>query len=95
VCSSDLQNDEGIMGSLPARVDRELLASWAERVPPPQDELVRQLVAVLPPGRSSSVDAATKRALAAAVRAHYRAHPAALELQAAGAIIPPTVDNHR
>lgn len=89
------QNDEGIMGSLPARVDRELLASWAARVPAPQDELVRQLVAVLRPEHPSPVDAAAKRALAAAVRAHYRRHPAALELQASGSRIPPTVENHR
>lgn len=97
------QNDEGIMGSLPPRVDRELLASWALKAPPPQDELVRQLVAVLAaspatdgaPASTTRVDAAVKRALAAAVRAHYREHPAALELQASGATIPPTVANHR
>jgi coproporphyrinogen III oxidase len=89
------QNDEGIMGSLPARVDRDLLASWAARVPPPQDELVRQLAAALPPGEPAAVEAETKRALAAVVRAHYREHPAALELQASGAVIPPTVENHR
>lgn len=89
------QNDEGIMGSLPARVDRELLASWADRLAPPQDALVRQLAAALPPGAPSPVEAETKRALAAVVRAHYRAHPAALELQASGAVVPPTVENHR
>ncbi len=100
------QNDEGIMGSLPPRVDRELLASWAAKAPPPQDELVRQLVAVLAASPSAIaaggaaasttvVDAAVKRALAAAVRAHYRERPAALALQASGATVPPTVENHR
>lgn len=89
------QNDEGIMGSLPARVDRELLASWAELAPAPQDELVRALVAVLPSAKPATVDAPTKRALANAVRSHYQRHPAALELQASGTAIPPTVDNHR
>lgn len=95
------QNDEGIMGSLPPRVDRELLASWAAKAPPPQDELVRQLGAILAESSSAAtgpiitIDAAVKRALAAAVRAHYRKHPAALELQASGASIPPTVENHR
>ena len=89
------QNDEGIMGSLPARVDRELLSSWAARAPSPQDELVRQLVAALPETNPSTVDAATKRALANAVRSHYRRHPAALELQASGTLVPPTVENHR
>ena len=33
-------------------------------------------------------------ALAAAVRDFYRAHPEALELQASGGKIPPTVANH-
>jgi coproporphyrinogen III oxidase len=89
------QNDEGILGSLPARVDRELLSSWASRVPAPQDELVRQLVGALPKENPSTVDAATKRALASAVRSHYGRHPAALELQASGSVSPPTVDNHR
>jgi coproporphyrinogen III oxidase len=95
------QNDEGIMGSLPPRVDHALLASWATKAPPPQDELVRQLVAVLSSSaehaRASTtvVDAAVKRALAAAVRAHYLEHPAALALQASGASVPPTVENHR
>ena len=89
------QNDEGIMGSLPARVDRELLASWAELAPAPQDQLVRDLVAVLPSTTPATVDAPTKRALASAVRSHYQRHPAALDLQASGTAIPPTVDNHR
>ncbi len=92
------QNDEGIMGSLPPRVDRQLLASWAARVPPPQDELIHLLVDVLVDRAADQcipVDAAAKRALASAVRAHYRRHPAALELQASGTSIPPTVENHR
>lgn len=88
-------NDIGIMGSLPSHVDRELLASWRPRMPKPQDELVAALVASLPPGTSSSVSPQAKQALAAAVRAHYEAHPEALQLQASGGIVPPTVDNHR
>jgi coproporphyrinogen III oxidase len=88
------QNDEGIMGSLPAFVDRSLLASWASRVPAPQHELVAQLADVLPPGERSEVTAERKRQLAQVVRQHYRRYPAALELQASGATVPPTVDNH-
>jgi len=38
------QNDLGIMGSLPARVDRDLLASWRAKVESPQGELVDALV---------------------------------------------------
>lgn len=89
------QNDVGILGSLPSHVDRDLLASWRARVPAPVDQLVDRLLAALPPGNVVVVDDATKRALAAAARAFYLAHPSALELQARGDVIPPTVANHR
>jgi len=88
------QNDVGIMGSLPSHVDATLLASWAPRAPAPQDQLVADLVAVLGSGKQT-VTTDKKRALAQAVRAHYRAHPEALALQASGNVVPPTVANHR
>jgi coproporphyrinogen III oxidase len=88
------QNDVGILGSLPARVDRALLASWAERAPAPQDQLVRGLVAALPDADPCEVTDRVRAALAGVVRAHYRAHPEALELQARGDVTPPTVANH-
>ncbi|MEQ1568532.1 MAG: coproporphyrinogen III oxidase [Myxococcota bacterium] len=86
------QNDLGILGSLPSRVDPALLAQWADRVPPPQDALVRSLVEAVGGG---DITDAVKGALAQRVRAHYRAHPAAIELQARGDVVPPTVANHR
>jgi coproporphyrinogen III oxidase len=89
------QNDAGILGSLPSHVDRALLASWEPRMPPPQDALLRAIVAALPPTSPSPVTREAKLALAAALREHYRAHPAALELQAAAEIVPPTVANHQ
>jgi coproporphyrinogen III oxidase len=88
------QNDQGIMGSLPAYVDRSLLNSWAERLQAPQDGLVRRLVAALEDAQPSHVTAEVRLALAAAVREHYKVHPEALALQAKGSIVPPTVDNH-
>jgi len=88
------QNDVGILGSLPGHVDRDLLASWASRVEVPQDALVRALVDALPKAHPCPVDDATRQALAVVVREHYRAHPEALELQASGNSIPPTVSNH-
>lgn len=89
------QNDVGILGSLPGHVDPELLASWASRVPAPQDQLVRALVEALPDASPAPVDDDVKRAFAAAIRRHYAAHPEALALQARGDTIPPTVANHR
>jgi coproporphyrinogen III oxidase len=87
------ENDVGIMGSLPSVVDPQLLASWAEKVPSVQRPLVEALVAVL--GASGAVTIEAKKGLAEAVREHYRAHPEALELQARGSVVPPTVANHR
>lgn len=87
------QNDVGILGSLPSRIDRALLASWATRVPAPIDALIRALVEVIPD--DGAIDEPTKARLAAAVRAFHRGHPEALALQASGGIIPPTVANHR
>jgi len=88
------QNDVGIMGSLPSQVDRGLLASWADRVSDPQDQLIERLVSALPDTSPSDVDQEVKRALAATVREHYRENPDALALQARGDVIPPTVNNH-
>jgi coproporphyrinogen III oxidase len=86
------QNDIGILGSLPSHVDRDLLASWASKVQPPQDILVHEIVRVL---RGDTVDDDTKRELAAVVREFYRAYPEALAMQATGDVVPPTVANHR
>jgi coproporphyrinogen III oxidase len=89
------QNDVGIMGSLPARVDAALLRKWRERVPAVQRSLVDGLVDAVTAGDAGAIDAPTKKRLAQTVRAHYRAHPEALKLQASGGILPPTVANHR
>jgi len=88
------QNDQGIMGSLPTYVDRELFASWEDKVDPLQKPLVRGIAAALAEGSPSHVSSEVRLALAQRVRAHYKAHPEALALQASGGIIPPTVSNH-
>jgi len=89
------QNDVGIMGSLPAYVDRDLLDSWIARMQPPQDKLLKALIDALPEQNPALVNEAVKQKLAAVVRNHYRAHPQAIAMQASGDSIPPTVDNHR
>lgn len=87
------QNDLGILGSLPARVDRTLLATWAALVPKPQDELVKAIAEALAP--DGSVGDKEKLALCQVLRRHYTAYPAALDLQARGDVLPPTVQNHQ
>ena len=92
------QNDAGILGSLPQQVDPALLRSWCDRLPTPQGLLLSRLIDCLPSpeegGRASVLSPAVRVALAQEVRAHYRAHPEALALQARGAILPPTVAHH-
>lgn len=88
------QNDVGIMGSLPARVDRGLLGSWVKRLQAPQDELLEALIAALPEACPSLVDEAVKQKLAAVVRSHYRQHPEAIAMQASGDVTPSTIQNH-
>ncbi|MGV3623847.1 MAG: coproporphyrinogen III oxidase [Archangium sp.] len=80
------QNDVGVMGSLPSFIDRALLASWAVKSPRPQDELVRALVKVIPDDGHVTDD--VRAQLAKTVRAHYRANPDALSLQASGSVTP-------
>ena len=89
------QNDPGILGSLPPEIDRDLLAEWRAKVPSPQEQLIDELLAALPPQTPCPVRAEDKPALARVVRRHYRAHPEALKLQASGGKHPPTIANHR
>lgn len=88
------QNDIGIMGSLPAQIDKMLLSTWIERLASPQDELLAAILEVLPDESRCFIDEKIKLALANAVRQHYRSNPKALSMQAHGNIIPATVDNH-
>jgi coproporphyrinogen III oxidase len=88
------QNDLGIMGSLPSHVNRDILALWVEKMSSPQDMLVKELLKALPDEVPTPVEEKAKKALAKAVRRHYKKYPEALSMQASGESIPPTVDNH-
>lgn len=89
------QNDAGILGSLPIRVDRELLKTWISIQPSPQDILLENLIEALP-GKERVVTLShdVRCALAQVVRSHFRTYPEALQLQARGDVLPPTVAHH-
>jgi coproporphyrinogen III oxidase len=89
------QNDIGILGSLPAYVNRDLLLTWVEKMPEPQDQLLSALVGALSKTSPSLVDDGVKEKLAAISRQHYSQYPEALAMQASGDVIPPTLKNHR
>lgn len=88
------QNDIGIMGSIPSQINRELLSTWVEKMPEPQDKLLLGLLDVLPESLPTPIESDTKQKLAKVIRAHYRANPEAIALQASGKMIPSTLDNH-
>lgn len=89
------QNDAGILGSLPTRVDRARLSEWVSAQPAPQGELLSQLIEALPGDeRVATLTTEVRCALAQVVRAHFQAHPEALKLQARGDVLPPTVAHH-
>jgi len=89
------QNDTGIMGSLPKAINRKLLESWVNKMPQPQDKLLANIVSVLPAGKIIHKDDKIKQALANVLRSHYQKYPQALDLQAKGDVVPPTVANHK
>ncbi|MDH5571864.1 MAG: coproporphyrinogen III oxidase, partial [Gammaproteobacteria bacterium] len=93
------ENDVGILGSLPAIIDRSLLATWRDNLKPPQAELLDGLLTVLSSGicvdDQCLIDNNIKQALANEVRRFYQANPEALKLQASAEVIPLTVENHR
>jgi len=88
------ENDVGILGSIPKQINRKLLASWKDKMPAPQGELIQNIVDVLPDMDVVTVADAEKQSLAAVVRAHFTEYPESLNLQAKGDVIPPTVANH-
>ena len=61
----------------------------------PQDLLVQAIVDCLPDIDICPIEDDTKQALANAVRTHYQTHPEAIDMQASGNTIPPTVNNHK
>ncbi len=87
------ENDLGIMGSLPSRVDKALLQSWMVKIPTLQQFLLEGIVSVIPDTGEITDD--VRLGLAQTVRAYYRKHPEALQFQASGNIVPPTVQNHQ
>ncbi len=88
------QNDVGILASLPSHINRPLLASWKQKMPVPQDQLLQKMIDCLANEYVCAVDDDTKQTLANCVRKHYQAHPEAIDMQASGNTIPPTVNNH-
>jgi len=69
------QNDVGTLGSLPRFVNANLLKQWVDKRPAPRNELVEDLVKVLPNGNACEVSRQIKENIASVIRAHYQKYP--------------------
>ncbi|WP_372881412.1 coproporphyrinogen III oxidase [Psychromonas sp.] len=69
------QNDIGTLGSLPAHINRELLASWVDKTPAPQDKLIIRLLKTLPKQGICLISGAVKMQIAEQIREHYKQFP--------------------
>ena len=76
------ENDVGVLGSLPPRVDKNLLGAWLSRLEQPQDILLERLMRVMPQQGVVEVDESLKKQFAETIRSFYGEFPAALALQA-------------
>ena len=76
------QNDVGILGSLPPRVDKNLLSSWGSRLTPPQNVLLDCLLDVMPQMGVVQITDSLKKQFAETIRRFYREFPEGLDLQA-------------
>jgi len=89
------QNDLGIMGSLPAQVDKALLINWLPLLPTPQNQLLENIINTLPEETPCPINDKIKLTLAEVLRKHYQQYPQALAMQAKGNITPTTVEQHQ
>jgi len=69
------QNDTGTLGSLPARINRVLLASWVDITPAPQDKLIKRFLKLLPDQDVCLISTPLKVQIAEQIREHYKAFP--------------------
>ena len=76
------QNDVGVLGSLPAYIDCELLASWLSCTPEPQNKLIENILALFPDEDICEVTNEIKSKIANVIRNHYKTYPKAITLQA-------------
>lgn len=86
------QNDLGVLGSLPARIDLDLLGQWLKKVPNEQKPLVDGIIEVLQTGHTNSsvveINPEHKRQLAQWIRNFYQTNPDVLRFQASGGKLP-------
>lgn len=89
------ENDQGILGSIPSKVNLDLLRAWSRKSSPLQNKLMTQLIEVFDADSGIvTVGESEKQRLVDTMRQFYTDNPQALELQAAGFTVPPTVKNH-
>lgn len=69
------QNDLGVMGSLPAEVNGELLHSWIDKTVAPFNELVQAISAIVGHSKTAPVEDVQKLGFVKSIRSFYAQHP--------------------
>ena len=77
-------NDVGTLGSLPAKINGDLLHSWLPNLSGPPQVLLQRLLAALPHAGACEIDEPTKAKLAVTIREFYKEHPQATQYLAQG-----------
>ncbi|MGB1103867.1 MAG: coproporphyrinogen III oxidase [Crocinitomicaceae bacterium] len=70
------QNDLGILGSLPAKINGDLLNDWIDKTPEPYNELTAKLSNIVGQGKSVPIEDEQKLEIAQAMRDFYKKHRA-------------------
>lgn len=65
------QNDVGTLGSLPAFINRQLLAEWIHKTPQQTQKLIENIVNLLPEQEIAEINNEIKQSIANLLRQHY------------------------
>ncbi|MCJ8313195.1 MAG: coproporphyrinogen III oxidase [Saccharospirillaceae bacterium] len=88
------QNDVGTLGSIPSTIDTILLKKWIDILPEAQQPLMFGLLSVLDESEHCLIGNKQKQDLVDQLRIFYKSYPQAINFQAKGFVVPPTVQNH-
>ncbi|MCH2234979.1 MAG: coproporphyrinogen III oxidase [Crocinitomicaceae bacterium] len=68
------QNDLGILGSLPSKINGDLFSDWIDKTPEPFNELTKALSSIVGQGKSIPIEDEQKLQIAEAMRVFYKKH---------------------
>ena len=88
------ENDVGILGSLPRKINRDLLCKWVTLMPAPTDKLLNAMIAAMPDEKIINLDEELRTKIAQVIRQFYKDTPEAMKFLARGNVLPKSNKNH-